>query len=229
MQKGSRDLDAGGKGASSTAFTCCVCYQSFHPTEENVVLPCGHSSTCARCWGLYVMSRLDEGNAAQIQCTEPGCSMPVPLGEAKKVVPARWCVCHLHVMHVLSQRSQQGLQMMLQVCHMDVTYLLACQLTGRFLCSYPRLQRQVLNSYVDSNPHIKWCPRPGCGCSISLSQQVKERNVTVEAIKRSGPLTVRCACGYAFCWHCLDAAHEPASCEQVRSSDLARCVADLCW
>ena len=41
--------------------------------------------------------------------------------------------------------------------------------------------------------------------------------MTVEAIERSGPLTVRCACGYAFCWHCLERAHEPASCAQVRS------------
>ena len=68
---------------------CTVCFQSFNMAADNVKLPCGHSSTCARCWGLYVVARLDDGQAAQIQCTEPGCSMPLPLAEAKKVVPLR--------------------------------------------------------------------------------------------------------------------------------------------
>ena len=74
----------------------------------------------------------------------------------------------------------------------------------------------MLNSYVDSNPHMKWCPRPGCGCSISLRQQVRDSKVPAEALASAGPLTVRCKCGYAFCWHCGEQSHEPASCEQVR-------------
>jgi hypothetical protein len=81
---------------------------------------------------------------------------------------------------------------------------------------YAHLERQVLNSYVDSNPLMKWCPRPGCGCSISLAQQVHSDAMLVKALKGHTPLTVHCKCGHAFCWHCGETAHEPALCEQVK-------------
>lgn len=85
-------------------------------------------------------------------------------------------------------------------------------------CSFERLQQQVLRSYVDSNPHIKWCPRPGCGCSISLADQLSKKNISAASVE-AGSLTVTCACGHAFCWNCLEEAHEPASCEQVCPRD----------
>ena len=90
LQKGNRELTAEASSAKDAAVTCCVCFQAFMPSSENnVVLPCGHAATCSRCWGAYIMTRLEDGQAANIQCTEPGCTMPVPLAEAKKVVPAR--------------------------------------------------------------------------------------------------------------------------------------------
>lgn len=76
---------------------------------------------------------------------------------------------------------------------------------------------------MDSNPSIKWCPRPGCGCSISLADQLRARNLDASAVHRPS-LTVRCSCGHAFCWHCLEEGHEPALCSQVCPS-LARLFA----
>jgi hypothetical protein len=91
VQKGLRVHQPNSATVRPSMRTCSVCFQAFSPDAENVTLPCGHDSTCARCWGLYIMSKLEEGQAAHIQCTEPGCSMPVPLAEAKRVLPSSWC------------------------------------------------------------------------------------------------------------------------------------------
>ena len=82
------------------------------------------------------------------------------------------------------------------------------------VCSSEQLQRQVLRCYIDSNPHIKWCPRPNCNFSISLADQIRKHSVSPTALN-TGAFTVHCACGHAFCWNCLEEAHEPASCDQV--------------
>lgn len=87
---------------------------------------------------------------------------------------------------------------------------------GCVACRHARLHTQVVNSYVDSNPNIKWCPRPGCNYTISLQQLVRDKQVPAGSVPK-GSLTVRCACGHAFCWNCLEDAHDPASCEQVRA------------
>jgi hypothetical protein len=171
MQKGKGNSFTGSSSADRSMQTCCICFQRFCVDDRNVVLPCGHVSTCSICWGKYVVAQLEEGQAAHLQCTEPSCTCPVPLEESKKVISAQ---------------------------------------------KYAQLERQVLNSYVDSNPSMKWCPRPGCGCSISLAQQVQNDVMLVKAIKGDLPLTVHCKCGHAFCWHCGEPAHEPALCNQVK-------------
>jgi ariadne-1 len=56
-------------------------------------------------------------------------------------------------------------------------------------------------SFVDLNPHAKWCPRPGCeNC--------------VENIK-GGRRDIVCACGMNWCWACQNESHAPALCTQV--------------
>lgn len=72
--------------------TCCVCFQQYSTLDTNVVLPCGHTSTCVACWQLYIASQLDDGKGAALHCTEPGCGMPLPLEEAKKVLSHERCV-----------------------------------------------------------------------------------------------------------------------------------------
>eukprot|EP00884_Botryococcus_braunii_P009051 jgi/Botrbrau1/18147/Bobra.53_1s0018.1 len=69
-----------------------------------------------------------------------------------------------------------------------------------------RFDQLQLQKYVDFNPLIKWCQRPGCGKSIVVDAP----NDMARAQQRA--LTVTCACGYRFCFTCLGTPHEPASC-----------------
>ena len=64
-----------------------------------------------------------------------------------------------------------------------------------------RYHRWMRCSFVDLNPHAKWCPRPGCeNC--------------VENIK-GGRRDIVCACGMNWCWACQNGSHAPALCTQV--------------
>eukprot|EP00993_Chasmostoma_nieuportense_P007616 NODE_886_length_1786_cov_31.486438_g830_i0.p1 GENE.NODE_886_length_1786_cov_31.486438_g830_i0~~NODE_886_length_1786_cov_31.486438_g830_i0.p1 ORF type:complete len:559 (+),score=162.41 NODE_886_length_1786_cov_31.486438_g830_i0:48-1679(+) len=60
----------------------------------------------------------------------------------------------------------------------------------------------VTRSFVEDNPHIRWCPSPGCSKAV-LSKDPKR-------------LLVRCLCGYAFCFVCGGEAHAPAKCSDLR-------------
>ena len=92
MQKGSSSASTSKvDNAPAQMQMCCVCFLSFATNAVNVRLPCGHNDTCPACWRRYIMSKLDDGQAAHLQCTQPGCRMAVPLAEAKRVLPATWC------------------------------------------------------------------------------------------------------------------------------------------
>ena len=60
-----------------------------------------------------------------------------------------------------------------------------------------------IKSFVDSNPHIRWCPLPGCGQAVS--RVPSEEGEVVEATRSAEPLarpghTVSCGNGHYFCW-----------------------------
>lgn len=66
-----------------------------------------------------------------------------------------------------------------------------------------RLHDLLLQSYVDDNSAVKWCPSvPHCG-----------RAIRVDAADEAEPLCeVRCPCGVGFCFRCAAAAHSPCPC-----------------
>merc|ERR1711871_1175768 len=73
---------------------------------------------------------------------------------------------------------------------------------------YTKYQKFLIDSYVDINRKIKWCPNPrGCGKAI---QATGAANV------------VKCHCDYSFCFKCGEEAHFPVTCKQ-RYDWLDRC------
>lgn len=60
--------------------------------------------------------------------------------------------------------------------------------------------RFLLESYIDDNNSVKWCPSvPHCGNAIRIKGDVYSE--------------VACACGVQFCFNCLSEAHSPCSCQ----------------
>lgn len=65
-------------------------------------------------------------------------------------------------------------------------------------------RRYFLESYVDKNKRVKWCPNPR-SCS--------------NAAQYEGPdaVEVNCRCGFVWCFRCGHDGHRPASCSQVEA------------
>jgi len=67
---------------------------------------------------------------------------------------------------------------------------------------YEKYIRFVTKTFVEDNAHITWCPAPRCGNAI-----------TADMLDGT---TVKCRCGFSFCFSCHNEAHAPASCDQVK-------------
>mmetsp|Transcript_2357 Transcript_2357/g.4600 ORF Transcript_2357/g.4600 Transcript_2357/m.4600 type:complete len:1365 (+) Transcript_2357:414-4508(+) len=85
-----------------------------------------------------------------------------------------------------------------------------------------RFERLRANSFVETFDQIRWCPRPECGNVIEWKPCLDEI---------SGHKTVKCDCGFEFCFNCANEAHHPATCAQatawkdvVASSEAAKSV-----
>ncbi|GAB2252771.1 hypothetical protein Droror1_Dr00005618 [Drosera rotundifolia] len=62
-----------------------------------------------------------------------------------------------------------------------------------------KFDRSLLESYIDDNKKVKWCPSvPHCGNAIR--------------VEFDDLCEVECACGWQFCFGCLFEAHSPCSC-----------------
>ncbi|XP_059287091.1 probable E3 ubiquitin-protein ligase ARI1 [Lycium ferocissimum] len=63
-----------------------------------------------------------------------------------------------------------------------------------------KFDRFLLESYIDDNKRVKWCPSvPHCGNAIRIEDDDEY-------------CEVECACGVQFCFNCLSEAHSPCSC-----------------
>lgn len=62
-----------------------------------------------------------------------------------------------------------------------------------------KFDRFMLESYIEDNKRVKWCPSvPHCGNAIRIE---------VDELRE-----VECACGLQFCFRCSYEAHSPCSC-----------------
>jgi ariadne-1 len=71
-----------------------------------------------------------------------------------------------------------------------------CLLFRKYPDTAQRFDHFLLESYLEDNDSVKWCPSaPHCGRAI------RERYVEVE-----------CPCGFSFCFNCTEQAHSPCPC-----------------
>lgn len=69
----------------------------------------------------------------------------------------------------------------------------------------------VLNSFVEVNKLIKWCPAVECGRAVKVPHAECRRIV--------------CHCGFIFCFQCLQQWHKPVTCDVLRRW-LKKCTDD---
>ncbi|PSC75961.1 putative E3 ubiquitin-ligase ARI8 [Micractinium conductrix] len=68
-----------------------------------------------------------------------------------------------------------------------------------------RYEEFAVNSFVDDQRQIAWCPAPDCqNAALSLSDRLGVAQ------------DIFCRCGAAFCFNCKEEAHRPVDCETVR-------------
>ncbi|KAF1764189.1 hypothetical protein GCK72_004136 [Caenorhabditis remanei] len=60
----------------------------------------------------------------------------------------------------------------------------------------------IVNSYVEINKCLRWCPGKNCGKIIKAAH--------------SEPHLVQCSCGTQFCFFCGNDGHEPVSCRLLK-------------
>ena len=81
-----------------------------------------------------------------------------------------------------------------------------------------RSYRSLLNrTYVDDNPHLRWCPAPNCEYAIECAVAPRQLDVVIP--------TVKCECLTTFCFGCGEADHQPCCCPIVKRW-LKKCADD---
>jgi ariadne-1 len=85
-------------------------------------------------------------------------------------------------------------------CKGNISDNLIKNLVGNIV--YSKYQAFVMKSFVEDNPNVKWCPRPGCGNAVkSDTKNLSE---------------AQCSCGFKFCFKCNEGAHAPALCVMMK-------------
>lgn len=62
-------------------------------------------------------------------------------------------------------------------------------------------QTWLIDSLIQGNRSLKWCPSPGCCRAVEY--------------KSGGMKEVSCSCGHVFCFKCENEGHRPADCDLV--------------
>jgi ariadne-1 len=65
--------------------------------------------------------------------------------------------------------------------------------------------QNLVASYVENNPFVKWCPAADCTYAIQLREVQSEHNEEVQ-----------CKCGHFFCFRCREEGHQPSYCNMFK-------------
>lgn len=149
-----------------------ACMSAFCEEDvEGVALNCGHFF-CNDCWAQYLNSKV-QGGRESVYAT----CMGVRKADGNVKLLRSGCGC---------------------------TEMVPGKMFERFVVDNKQRERYrqwMLDSFVEGQKKIKWCPRPGCTAAVRYDA--------------GGPRTVKCQCGYLFCFACRREAHVPAPCDVV--------------
>lgn len=79
--------------------------------------------------------------------------------------------------------------------------------------------RHDIETFVESNPYIKWCPFPACNTAVQMSESQlnlsSEQSYILANMPPVLPMShaVECGSGHHFCWECGREAHSPCDCK----------------
>lgn len=132
------------------------------------------------------------------------CAVDVPSDEVYTLGPCNHSFCTNCWEHYLRLQITEG-QVYINCPHINCLSLvqessvkqLVCEEVYRKYCTY------FMQSFVDNNDNVKWCPAPGCGNAVTSDMIYGQ--------------TVTCSCNYRFCFQCSEEAHLPATCEHIRN------------
>ncbi|KAK4999121.1 hypothetical protein LTR66_001797 [Elasticomyces elasticus] len=71
-----------------------------------------------------------------------------------------------------------------------------------------RYHELLMRTYVDDKENLKWCPAPNCIYAVDCPVKARDLGKIVP--------TVKCECGYQFCFGCALSDHQPAACSLVK-------------
>ncbi|KAF7640124.1 RBR-type E3 ubiquitin transferase [Meloidogyne graminicola] len=81
----------------------------------------------------------------------------------------------------------------------DEEFVLKALKSVQTLFAYNKL---ILNSFVEVNKLIKWCPAVDCGRAVKVPHSESQQIV--------------CRCGFIFCFQCLQQWHRPVPCDILK-------------
>ena len=116
------------------------------------------------------------------------------------------CYTHYVEQKVREEGESRRIQCMHEKCKLVIdedtmSQLLSPELMHRYRILLDR-------TYVDDNPHVRWCPAPDCDMAVECAVTRKQLYTIIP--------TVRCNCGHAFCFGCGLDGHQPVICAVVR-------------
>lgn len=80
-----------------------------------------------------------------------------------------------------------------------------------------RFDRFYTDAFVDTCTSVRWCPRQGCGNAVEWKLSETADLPRKPSSQKCHHRSVQCLCGFEFCFDCGNAAHAPATCEQVEA------------
>jgi ariadne-1 len=171
-------------GAAGEQTTCPACLEDISGGSATpVTMECGHAG-CRDCWLQHIQVNISEARACQLPCMAYKCKT---ICSHRYGAHRQSCCCAL-----LHRQWATGL--LGDTCRIVETLLRASDpgLLHKYQCA-------ILNSYIEDNANVRWCPSvPCCGRAI-------------EALD-DGYCEPKCECGLQFCFKCGLKPHSPSTC-----------------
>jgi len=135
----------------------------------------------------------------------PLCYDDAPASECTKLPTCSHTFCNNCWKSHIESEIQSGKQQIL--CpEMGCNFVIDEDVISKFASGKDKkkLDLKFMESYVEDNPSVKWCPStPCCGRCCRVN------------VPHTTPLEIECPCGTLYCFNCLQYPHLPATCNMM--------------